>query len=220
MIGILLTMKVSRKHDNRSNSCIAKLFTIGLPALILGGIGLTMAYAGFLGFVVPWERHMMEAPPKNIVDIAHVEFESSVSDPIGDTVYVTTEDGAVYSNTLFKREWNTTESIPIWDYEYWTICAPEWPGAQSGSLIWDPPPVVGSVKDSVGIRIERPLSIIVRCYVLLEDETLEVWTRGEDAYSMIGRTLVFTFSGILLGTILGFLLHHNRLRGKVLVLLV
>jgi hypothetical protein len=59
----------------------------------------------------------------------------------------------------------------------------------------------------------------VRCYVLLDDGSLEVWSREDNASIGIGILLfvapVFALIGILIGIIIGILLYRFGIQGKV-----
>ena len=93
----------------------------------------------------------------------------------------------MYSVVIFEDEWTLIENPQgLNSIDRDLDCAPDWPNAPSDSPIWESPPVSSNVLDSFGVRFERPLSIIVRCYVLLDDREIEVWTRRDDANQLMG----------------------------------
>jgi hypothetical protein len=72
--------------------------------------------------------------------------------------------------------------------------------------MWDAPPIGEGIIDSGGVRFERPISIISRCYVLLEDGSLEVWVHSGDGMSFfMGEMikLLFAVPGVILGILVG-----------------
>ncbi|MBA4383368.1 MAG: hypothetical protein C0410_01395 [Anaerolinea sp.] len=54
-----------------------------------------------------------------------VTINSTLEDPIGDVIYLSTNKGEVYSNTLFKKEWNDEKTTPDTDFDL-SACATEW----------------------------------------------------------------------------------------------
>lgn len=188
----------------------------------MGGVGLATAYFMFLNddYEIPWKHFALPTPPKEIVAISHIEFHSYLDDPTGDTVYITTKNGALYSNTLFQKDWLLIEDTPNFEKDYTSDCAPTWAGTQSNSQIWDPPPTGKNVFDSAGIRFEHTLAIDVRCYVLTDDGNLEVWAREDNAssagvFSFAFFAQVFGCLGIIMGVIMGVLLIRFRNRESV-----
>lgn len=203
-------MKSTRKE---SKSCLIDGVIISLVALFMGGIGLAVAYFMFLDldYEIPWDHYTLQGVPKEITSIEYVDIKSSLDDPTGDIVYVATEDGKTYANTLFENDWLLVEPVSTSENDHTSNCAPEWPDAPSNAPIWDPPPVTENVLDSAGVRFERPFSIIIRCYVLSDDGNLEVWIREDNASSMglfefVHYAQVFGCLGVIVGIIVGILL--------------
>lgn len=175
-------------------------------ATIFGIVGCAFAYSQFMVYEIPWQNHRLPSPPRGTVQIVHIQIKSFADDPKGDTVYVETENSTIYSYTLFEDAWLSVDEIPDSDFQISDTCAPDWPGAQSGADIWDPPPVEKNVLDSDGERIEHAIAIFVRCYVLSDDGSLELWTREDSALAIIAFLqcgLGYAFIGILLGIIIG-----------------
>jgi hypothetical protein len=75
---------------------------------------------------------------------------------------------------------------------------------------WDDhPPIDEAILDSAGVRGERPLSTILRCYVLFDNGSLQVWTHKSDAMSLIMNELgkvLLVIAGSILGLIGGILI--------------
>lgn len=179
-------------------------------ALIMSVIGVVIAVLIFLNndYEIPWNHYPLNNSSKDFVGIVYVEVNSFLEDPTGDTIYVSTKDGFIFSNTLFEEEWLLVESVPVWETERTSACAPVWPGAPSDAQIWESPPTEKNILDSTGIRFERPVSIIVRCYVLSDDGSLEVWVRGDDLEKAGIAAFVFYapclgIIGLLVGIIIG-----------------
>jgi hypothetical protein len=172
----------------KSNTCLINGLIVGFLALLLGGIGFLVGNSMVGEYNPPWTHYPIQAPSKGIVDIAHVEITSTLPDPTGDTIFVKAKDGEVYSNTLFQSEWSIVDSVPTWDKESPYDCTGEWL-APSASHMWDRPPVEKGVVDSYGALFERPVSTIVRCYVLLDDGSLEVWVHSGNAMDLLAAYL-------------------------------
>ncbi len=197
---------------------LSNAFIIVALTLLMGGVGLAIAYFQFLVYDLPWNTYQLKNPPKDTVGIVHVEDQSTLIDPTGDTIYVITKDYSIYSNTLFEKEWKLAQANPSWEEDYASSCAPAWPGAQSDAEIWNAPPVEKKVVDSRGVRFEHALAIAVRCYVLSEDGSLEVWTREDSAISIIAFLQcgsVYVLVGVLLGIIIGVVVIRLRKRRLV-----
>jgi len=193
-----------------------------LLALLIGGLGVKIAGWMFLNtdYEIPWNRRSLAKAPKEMQHIEHVDIHSTLDDPTGDTIFLMGEDGEVYSNTLFENEWLLVEAMPEWETSQASKCAPEWPGAPSDAQIWNPPPVSKNVVDSFGVRFERPFSIIVRCYVLSGDGSLEVWIREDSGESMglfeyVFYAQVFGCVGVIAGIIIGVFINRLRRKGQL-----
>jgi hypothetical protein len=182
-------------------------------ALLMGGVGLAIAYFQFMVYDLSWDTYQLNNPPKETIGIIHIDYKSTLADPMGDTIYVITKDHFVYSNTLFEKEWGLAQADPSWEEDYASTCTPVWPGAQSDAQIWSAPPVEKKVVDSRGVRFEHAMAIAVRCYVLSEDGSLEVWTREDSAIAIIAFLQcgsVYALFGALLGIIIGVIIIRIR----------
>ncbi len=165
----------------------------------------------------PWTRYVLPVPPVEAVNISRVAFHAYLGDPTGDTIYIQTRDNAFYFNMLYEDKWQPVDH-PGYSQDFpGEECAPDWPGAESSAPIWKAPPVEKKVRDSAGFRYEPALAFFVRCYVLYDDGTLEVWSRYADATGL--RAFLnfygpaFLASGGLLGLGIGaviVLIRHRR----------
>ena len=139
-------------------------------------------------------------------------------DPTGDIVYVSDKDGKIHSNTAFQNEWSVVEPVSTWESDRPADCTSKRLGPTESHL-WDNPPVEKGVIDSAGVLFERPVSTTVRCYVLLDDGSLEVWVHSGNAMdSMAGESqkLVFGFFGLILGVIISVIVIRYRKRAASL----
>jgi hypothetical protein len=194
-----------------------------LSAILIGGIGIEIAFLLFVNhdYDIPWNHFMLPTPPEGSMSIAHVAFYHTFDDPVNDIISIQTEDGTIYSNTLFEKEWSLVEGTPNFDEEYTSDCAPTWAGAKSDAQIWAPPPTGNDVRDSAGARFEHASAIAVRCYVLYKDGTLEAWTRADSAqsagiYTFLIFTPVFGIAGAIIGVLIGVFINRYRERKTAL----
>jgi hypothetical protein len=117
----------------------------------------------------------------------------------------------VYSNTLYQDEWLVVDPIPDWGDAptNLTECATGWADQQlAGPLLLD-----GVVVDSAGVRFKRPLSLILRCYVLLDDGRLQVWVHSSNAFDLLANwrlKIICTAIGGVLGIIIGVFVVRFR----------
>lgn len=212
----------------KSNTCLANiliicifvllascLFIIGLFLLQSGGIGASIGNLLIGDYNPPWRRYQIEAAPKELVDIVHVDIQSTSYDPNGDILFGATVNGEVYSKQVFHGEWLFVDPSPAWDNSYVSDCTTERLGPTESHL-WDNPPVEKEVLDSAGIIFERPLSAIVRCYVLPEDGKLEVWVHSDDFNQLIAhlilRALLFVIVAAILGLFVSLIISWHRKR--------
>jgi hypothetical protein len=187
--------------------------------LLVSGCG-----AGFLvGNLVigeynpPWEHYQLETSPNDLVKIEFVEIKSDLFDPTGDIVYASDRDDKIYSNIVFQDKWSTVDPVSTWENDRPADCTSERLGPTESHL-WDNPPVEKGIIDSAGVIFERPVSTIVRCYVLLEDGNLEVWVHSGNAMDlMAGKVLklVFASFGLILGVIISVIvLRYGKKSGE------
>ena len=121
----------------------------------------------------PWIVYELNSGPNGLAKIEFVDINSTLNDPTGDVVYVSDENGIIYSNEIFNNTWSPIEAGSNWETEYAKDCTQRL--APYNTPIWDKPPVEQDVIDSFGVIFERPFSIIIRCYILFDDGNLEVW---------------------------------------------
>ena len=186
-----------------------------MGVFILFGCGLGfLAGNSFVGeYNPPWTHYQLKHSPKGLVEIAYVEINSYLLDPTGDVVYIEDNTGKIYSNTVFQDTWSVVDRDPNWNSSYLSKCATEWLGEPIVSHLGDYPPTEKKVIDSAGVRFERPISIIVRCYLLLEDGSIEVWVHSGDAYGAMGHDLlkvIYTVSGFMIGIIISAIFIRFR----------
>ena len=177
-----------------------KTWAIKIAISTIGGLlglvaGTAVGFAIFDNIFPPWAYQDLAVPPVAANEIIDIEIHNTLVDPTTDVIWILTENGAIYSNILFQESWGEVGAVPKQDFEY-PSCATEWN---------DHPPV-RRVISSAGVRFERPLSTILRCYVLFEDGRLQVWTRYTDAYTFL--TIIFSsgFIGLVIGILASILL--------------
>jgi len=133
------------------------------------------------------------------VDILHVDINSTFDDPTNDVIYVKSKDGKVFSNSLFQSNWQEVDPVPSEEKDL-DKCATDWVEA-------DRPPVGNNVVDSAGVRIERPSNLILRCYVLLDDGSLQAWVYYISSLGFMGVAMarsLYILPGAVIGVILGY----------------
>ncbi len=176
----------------KPRSCLLESLIIGLMGLAVGGLALLIANMLIGNYDPPWVHYTLPTTPQSAVSILHVAIRSSLEDPTGDIIYIATKDGTVYGNSLFQQSWLSVAPSPDWNNTGISKCATVWD---------DHPPVGGGVIDSAGVRFERPISTILRCYVLMDDGSIQVWVHsanGMDLFKNISSKMgVGAFGGIL-----------------------
>jgi len=181
---------------------IRSLFLAVVITIILSLLGTFLgASAGLLlcsRFFPPW-RHYNVTPSPGATDIVQVEIKYALTDPTEDVLYVSAEGAQLFSNTLFQKDWYSVEAAPKNDYEF-PKCATDWK---------DHPPIKSGVIDSAGVRFERPLSTILRCYVLYKNGTMQVWTRVTDVFSWMTAIAVGGLLGLITGITIGVSFVRN-----------
>ena len=173
-------------------SIVVSLFGAGL-----GAVSGAFLYAYY---IPPW-KHYEISSFQGAKDILQIDIQSSLEDPTEDTLYVVSENGKVFSNTLFRDSWNPVESLPENNYEF-PLCATAWQ---------EHPPIQKGLVDSAGVRFERPLSTILRCYVLFKDGRLQVWTRSTNVFSLMNFVSASAILGLFAG-IIASVFVRRRLR--------
>lgn len=146
-----------------------------------------------------WKQYSIKSPPAGTNDILYIDIQSTLEDPTLDIIYVNSESGKVYSNILFQDNWRMDATVP-YDGAEFSLCATEW---------LDHPPVKKDILDSAGGRFERPLSTILRCYVLFKDGSLQVWTRSTDVLSWLIITVTSGLIGLAAGVIISIFIRRS-----------
>lgn len=196
----------------KSKTRLVNGLIIAVIILLSGGVGFLVGNFVIGEYNPPWKHYELESAPPNLVNIEFIEIKSTLFDPTGDIVYVSDKDGIVYSNTTFQTEWLVVEPIPTWENNYLIDCISERLGPNKAH-IWDNPPVKRTVIDSAGVIYDRPLSTIVRCYVLLDDGSIEVWVHSDDFLRYLAFDFfkkVFPLFGSILGVIIYVIVKRNR----------
>jgi hypothetical protein len=195
----------------RSKSILIKVLTIVLPTLLFGGVGYLIS-----SFFIDshWIHIPIKKPPVSAEDL-RLLVGSTTENPTGDTLLVVTSDGETLSFTLFEHDWKASDLSN--QYIVDDACAPVWlkPADASDAELWNPPPVKGDIFDSVGVRFERPLSMIARCYVIMEDGRIEMWTRSADFLRLMYGLIIkisITIAGAFFGAFTGFLIISRKRR--------
>jgi hypothetical protein len=204
----------------KSSACLINGLVIGFLALLLGGIGFLIGNSTIGEYNPPWTHYPIPSPSEEIVDIVHVEIASTLTDPTGDTIFVKDKNGEIYSNTVFQNKWSVVDPVPTWDNKSPYSCTGDYL-APSGSHMWDRPPVDKSVVDSYGALFERPVSTIVRCYILFDDGSLEVWVHSGNAMDSLAgifTKMVYAIIGVIIGIIIGIIIIRFRKRAASLTM--
>jgi hypothetical protein len=149
----------------------------------------------------PWTRLSIHPSPAIPVSIAHVDINSTQDDPGGDVLFIEAVDGRVYSLRLFEDQWELVDQVPEpGNVIHTENCATDWPNH---------PLVEERIIDSVGFRIDHALATILRCYVLMDDHSLQVWVHSSDGWALfdvIKLKVIFAAIGGILAILVVFLL--------------
>jgi hypothetical protein len=168
----------------------------------------------------PWTYSLIQPLPKEISQIIYLQSQYS-EDPTEDTLYVKTEDGEFYSYSLFQDNRLLSDVDPTpWDNIYLFKCAPAWNGATDSSPMGDPPPVDKGIIDSIGIKFQTPPITTTRCYVLLDDGSLQVWTHSGNAKDLMVNGILkqgFMILGMSIGVVFSVIIIRYVKRKKELV---
>lgn len=179
-------------------------------AFLFAGIGYSTSNQ-IAGIYPPWVRFQIPPPPIEMTAIAHVDIKSTLEDPTGDILFAGTSDNRIYSNVLFEDNWSQVTPIPDWENGYAQKCATEW--VEYPTSWKDRPPIKGEILDSWGVSFERPLSTILRCYVLLENGDLQVWVHSANVFDLmiiLSAKLLFTGIGGIAGLIISLLILKSQ----------
>jgi hypothetical protein len=159
------------------------------------------------GYDPPWTRLSIQSSPATPISIALVDINSMHNDPEGDVLFIEAADERVYSLRLFEDQWELVDQVPDPGNVFYTEnCATDWPNH---------PPVEEGIIDSVGVRIDHALATILRCYVLMDDHSLQVWVHSSDAWDLfdvIKLKVIFAAMGGVLAILVVFLLLLRKRR--------
>lgn len=181
------------------NPKLFAVFTTIILAVFGALLGMGLGFFLYARLVPSWTSHEIR-PLSGAKDILQVDIQSTRDDPTQDILYVAAEDGRIFSNTLFQASWQPVAAAP----------QPEDQSTSCTSGRRDGPPVKSGIVSSAGFRFERPLSTILRCYVLLDDGRLQVWTHSTDLF----RLLVMVTMGGATGLVAGAMINAFAWREK------
>ncbi len=164
---------------------------ISVTFLLLGAfLGMILSQYLYL-FIWPWKQYKIAPPPISTGEFLYAVIRFSHGlDPTGDILYVISEDGAVFSNTLFEDDWKKTSSNPNEFYKL-SSCPTEWL-----------PLIKNNITSSIGIQYSDEFSGMRRCYILFNDGSLRVRTRGLDIYTGSMLAWLGLFTGAIIGVII------------------
>lgn len=174
-----------------------KLFVVFTTILLaIFGTLFGMGLGFFLyGSLVPlWTSREIQ-PLQGAKDIVQVDIRSMRNDPTQDTLYVVAQDGQIFSNTLFQSNWQPVKAVPQPGAPL-TTCSD---GRQAYL------PAESGIVRSVGFQFEHTLSTTVRCYILLDDGRLQVWTRSTDMFKLLTAIMLGGAAGLVGGSLLNAL---------------
>jgi hypothetical protein len=192
----------------KSNSGLANSLIIGSLALLMGCVGLAIAARILAAPDTSWKHQLLPIAPSQATRKIHVK-GVGIRDPTGDTIYITTKGGEIYSNTLFDDKWVQGEPAIPWKPVWVRHCVPTWdswiPGVDD---MLEPPPVERKVLDSAGVTFGHAMVDDVRCYVLYDDGSIEVW--GRELHSVWEEMPFVEFfcgpAAAVLGALIGILI--------------
>jgi len=176
-------MKISPK------SLSINVSIIPLLSALLGAF-LGTKLTPYLGIIIlPWKKYdisLLEGA-KNIL---YVDSPFSFSDdPTGDVLYVVSENGTIFSNTLFQDEWKI--ATPKQTRETLS-CPNEWL-----------PLIKSNISDSVYIVHSDEFSGTIRCYILFKNGDLQAWTRSSSVFQYLYIAIIGGGLGFVSGAIIG-----------------
>ncbi len=173
--------------------------------ILIATLGCSVGFFVAGGYAPPWTRLSIHPSPATPVSIAYLDINSMQDDPGGDVLFIEAVDGKVYSLRLFEDQWELVDQVPdSSNVGYIENCAIDWPS---------PPLVEEGIIDSVGIRIDHALATILRCYVLMDDHSLQVWVHSSDAWDLFDvikmKVILATIGGVL-GITVVFLIQLRK----------
>ncbi|MEZ4863694.1 MAG: hypothetical protein R3C14_20400 [Caldilineaceae bacterium] len=197
------------KRSNQS----PRLFTILITTsfILLGSIvGLCFGALLYIYLIPFWHHTKIDVKNHNFNEIAMVGYMVGYDvfnfDDISlDNVILKANDGEYYS--YHQNTWQQTRLPTRFDksnLSYYSAPCSELPA---------PPPTVylQKTKNTVGVEFEHNFGAMSRCYVLLADGSLHVWTREYDVFEMIDIGIVSLIIGVVIGGIIGKYVTKRKL---------
>lgn len=181
------------------NTKLFAIFTTIILAVFGALLGMGLGFSLYAGLIPPWTSHEIRPLP-GAKDILQVDIQSTRNNPAKDILYVAAENGQIFANTLFEAQWQPVEAAP----------QPEGQHAACTDGRRDGPPVKSGIVRSAGFRFERPLSTILRCYVLLDDGRLQVWTRSTDVFGLLTTIIMGGALGLVAGSVLNAFVWRDK----------
>jgi hypothetical protein len=175
------------KNNPKSLSIIVSIIPL-LGALLGAFLGIKSApYLRFL--ILPWKQNEI-SPLDDVKNILYVDSPFSLSDdPTNDTLYVVSENGTFFSNTLFQDEWQIATPEQI---QKTLSCPTEWL-----------PLIKNNILDTARISYSDEFSGTIRCYVLFKNGHMQVWTHSTSVYEYPYIIIISGGLGLILGAIVG-----------------
>lgn len=187
-------------NEDRQKTPNPRLFSILITVVFvfLGSIVGVLIGASLYTYFIPfWHHYEIDVENRNFSEIVLVEYGFLENVHLSqDNVFLKSDDGNYYS--YHQNKWQLTE-LPTFDKTKFPHNSPpcsEWTG---------PPPAVylQRIRDSVGVEFAHALAITSRCYVLLADGSLHLWTREHGVFEMIFIGVVSLVIGMVVGGIIG-----------------
>ena len=160
-----------------------------LGALLGAFLGIrSVPYSRFI--ILPW-KHYEISPLEGAKNILYVNSPFS-GEPTDDVLYVLSENGTIFSNKLFQDEWQIATSEQTRET---SSCPTEWL-----------PLIKNNISDSVGVVHTDEFSGTLRCYILFNDGSMQVWTRSSSVYEFFYTGSISGGFGFIAGAIVGVII--------------
>lgn len=182
------------------------LITIGF--IFLGGIVGVFVGALLYTYLIPfWNSTEIDVEGRNFTEIVLVESGFLENVHLSqDNVILKADDGNYYA--YHQNKWQLT-SLPEFDKTKFAYNAPpcsEWPG---------PPPAVylHRTRSNVGVEFAHTLGYTSRCYILLADGRLQLWTRNYGVFEIMFMGAFSLVVGMIIGGIVGRKMARRKFPG-------
>ena len=174
----------------KANSKILYITVLTIPLLsaLLGtflGLGLLAVY-----HITEPIEHYDISPLEGGKRILYVEAHFS-DKPDGDVLYVISENGTVFTNTLFQDEWKITTFTPE--------LTQKTPPCQNEYLEHLPKKTIA---DSIGVFRGGDYGSVWQCYILYSDGTMQVWINSFSVFDLLTAYLSGGL-GFVIGVVFG-----------------